>query len=207
VSEIWRIDALRPAAQRAAHVLSAVAAFLMAAASVVGVSVPGFYPDIPWAAEALRGWDLVNALVEGVDKQRVYYVIYRSTIWRRATGFKPESYGGDNHNDHVHVSGYVADDMNGKDWQSVLALKEDDMPTVDEIWGKKYRDYVPNPDGTRPDRTTGELLSLAREDSHYARTEAEAIREELTNNPPGGLTEDQVRALVREELDKTRLGS
>ena len=153
------------------------------------------------------GWDLVNALVEGVDKQRVYYVIYRSTIWRRATGFKPESYGGNNHNDHVHVSGYVADDENGKDWQSVLALKEDDMPTVDEIWGKKYRDYVPNPDGTRPDRTTGELLSLAREDSHYARTEAEAIREELTNNPPGGLTEDQVRALVREELDKTRLGS
>lgn len=68
------------------------------------------------------GWKLVNALTKGADRHRVYYVIYRSTIWRRATGFRAESYGGDNHNDHVHVSGYVADDDNGRDWTSVLAL-------------------------------------------------------------------------------------
>jgi hypothetical protein len=68
------------------------------------------------------GWNLVNALTGGVDRYRVYYMIYRSTIWRRATGFQPESYGGQNHNDHVHVSGYVTDDENGSDWQSVLAL-------------------------------------------------------------------------------------
>lgn len=152
------------------------------------------------------GWDLVNALVRGQDRMRLYYVIYRSTIWRRATGFKAESYGGDNHNDHVHVSGHASDDENGSPWQSVLALgEEEDMPTVDEIWGKIYRDYVPNADGSRPNRTTGELLSLARQDAYYAREEAEAIRKELEETPPGGLTAEQVRALVREELDRTRL--
>ena len=92
-----------------------------------------------------QGWRLVNALVKGVDKNRLYYVIYRSTIWRRATGFKAEAYGGsNNHNDHVHVSGYVTDDANGSSWQSVLALsdQEDDMGDVyyriqstDTKWG------------------------------------------------------------------------
>jgi hypothetical protein len=78
------------------------------------------------------GWDLVNALIAGVDRMRMYYVIYRSTIWRRATGFKAESYGGDNHNDHVHVSGHASDDENGSDWRSVLALgeQESDMANV-----------------------------------------------------------------------------
>jgi len=46
-----------------AYVLSALAAILMAVASVAGVAVRGFYPDVPWAAEALRGGDLVNLLV------------------------------------------------------------------------------------------------------------------------------------------------
>lgn len=69
---------------------------------------------------------LVRALTTGVDKRRVYYVIYNRTIYRRATGFKPEGYsGGDPHTDHVHFSGYVADDANGSDWSSVLALGEE----------------------------------------------------------------------------------
>lgn len=81
------------------------------------------------------GRDLVTALTKGVDKQRLYYVIYRSTIYRRATGFQAEGYGGDNHNDHVHVSGFNADDANGSDWQSVLALgDEEGEEYVDTHW-------------------------------------------------------------------------
>lgn len=78
---------------------------------------------------------LVTALITGVDKGRVYYVIYNRHIYRRATGFEPEGYsGGDPHTNHVHFSGYVADDANGSDWRSVLALGEEeeyeDMATV-----------------------------------------------------------------------------
>lgn len=80
------------------------------------------------AAEGIR---LVQALIKGADKLRVYYVIYRSTIYRRATGFVPEPYGGQNHNDHVHVSGHSSDDENGAPWTSVLALgQEEDMANV-----------------------------------------------------------------------------
>ena len=35
----------------------------MAVAAAVGLFVPGFYPDYPWAAEALRGGDLVTLSV------------------------------------------------------------------------------------------------------------------------------------------------
>jgi hypothetical protein len=38
-------------------------AVLMAAASAVGVFVPDFYPDLPWASQALRGGDLVSLFV------------------------------------------------------------------------------------------------------------------------------------------------
>jgi hypothetical protein len=48
---------------RTAYVLSALTVLLMTVASIVGVFVPGFYPDIPWAAEAFRGGDLVNLAV------------------------------------------------------------------------------------------------------------------------------------------------
>jgi hypothetical protein len=58
-----RPAAAQPPAPRAAYTLSILAAVLMAAASVVGVAVPGFYPDIPWASAALRGGDLVSLVV------------------------------------------------------------------------------------------------------------------------------------------------
>ena len=51
------------AAQTVAYVLSSTAALLMATASVVGVSMRGFYTDIPWAAEAFRGGDLISLLL------------------------------------------------------------------------------------------------------------------------------------------------
>jgi hypothetical protein len=50
-------------AKRTAYVLAALTAGLMALAAVVGLVVPGFYPDYPWAAQALRGGDLVTLAV------------------------------------------------------------------------------------------------------------------------------------------------
>ena len=84
-----------------------------------------------FSAEGAR--ELVEALIRGVAKRRLYYVIYNRRIYRRATGFVPEPYsGGDPHTNHVHVSGHASDDENGAPWTSVLALaEEDDMPLTD----------------------------------------------------------------------------
>lgn len=159
------------------------------------------------------GKDLVNALIKGVDKLRLYYVIYRSTIYRRATGFLPEPYGGANHEDHVHVSGHNSDDANGADWTSVLALGGVHMPLRDDgdflaliyrVDGiKKNLDTITY---TRNDGTT------ATEPNNLAKKLAELdaaldeVKAALAAVPPGGLTEEQVRAVVRAELDQTRLG-
>lgn len=80
---------------------------------------------------AADGTRLVQALISGADRRRLYYVIYRSTIYRRTTNFRAESYGGANHNDHVHISGHSSDDENGADWTSVLALGEEDDVITD----------------------------------------------------------------------------
>jgi len=50
-------------AKRTAYVLAALTAGLMAVAAAIGLFVPGFYPDFPWAAQALRGGDLVTLTV------------------------------------------------------------------------------------------------------------------------------------------------
>ena len=170
------------------------------------------------------GWDLVNALVKGVDKHRLYYVIYRSTIWRRATGFTAEGYGGDNHNDHVHVSGHVSDDANGADWRSVLALGGGlDMALRDDPDGRAliYRVYgieknedpitYTKVDGTRTSEAN--LLAQKLAELDVALDEVKAALADLTSAPPGGITEATVRTIVQEEvpplvraeLDTTRL--
>lgn len=112
------------------------------------------------------GTRLVQALTKGADRIRLYYVIYRSTIYRRATGFRAESYGGANHNDHVHVSGHASDDHNGTDWVSVLALG-DDMATVKQedfdalIW--RVHALVNNLPAVAGGPTKGEKNQLAAE--------------------------------------------
>lgn len=158
------------------------------------------------------GRNLVNALIKGVDRWRLYYVIYRSTIYRRATGFAPEPYGGANHEDHAHVSGHVDDDANGADWRSVLALGEDDMALRDDPDG---RALIYRVDGIKKNvdpivyvRTDGKT---ATEPNLLAQKLAELdaaldeVKATLAAMPPGGLNEDQVRAVVREQLDQTKL--
>lgn len=158
---------------------------------------------------------LVGALTTGVDKRRVYYVIYNRKIYRKATGFVPEPYsGGDPHTNHVHFSGLAVDDANGSDWRSVLALGEEPPLTPEEIeavatatWAKRLRspslgrevaasDWLKDAYSLSHDRVGGEVAILNR---------IEATLDKIVSAPPGGLTEDQVRAIVREELDQTKL--
>lgn len=166
---------------------------------------------------ASDGMRLVNALVKGVDRQRLYYVIHRSTIWRRATGFQAQVYNGsDNHNSHVHTSGYVDDDANGRDWTSVLALGKEPPLTPAEIqavaaavWAKVINspslsfsapaaDWLKDAYALSHDRADGTMAIL---------NQVKATLDKIVVQPPGGgLSELQVRDIVRQELDKTKLG-
>lgn len=163
-----------------------------------------------------HGWDLVNALIQGVDKGRLYYVIYRSTIWRKATGFQPEGYGGANHNDHVHVSGHVSDDANGSDWQSVLNLGDGEPMTVAQLHALLLSILTADTAQERQvrDMLTGGVQSPAGgrgllTNVNATLAEVKAILANLASAPPGGITEAQVRTIVQEEvraeLNKTHL--
>lgn len=66
---------------------------------------------------------LVSALVSSAEaRNRLYYVIFYRYIWSRSHGWERRPYDGDNpHTDHVHISGWAADDENGSDWPMVGA--------------------------------------------------------------------------------------
>jgi len=68
---------------------------------------------------------LTHALVTGLDRDRLYYVIYNHLIYKRSNSYQPAPYTGtDPHTNHVHASGRAVDDENSSDWKSVLALQE-----------------------------------------------------------------------------------
>jgi hypothetical protein len=111
---------------------------------------------------------LVHALTTGVDRPRLYYVIYNRKIYKRSTGFRADDYTGvDPHINHVHVSGYSIDDENGADWRSVLALQEDNMGDVfyrvqstDVVWNGQV--YVSNRIHRRKLRNPGSIQTPAK---------------------------------------------
>jgi len=154
------------------------------------------------------GWNLVNALVEGVDKGRLYYVIYRSTIWRRATGFQPEGYGGDNHNDHVHVSTHVSGDDNGSDWQSVLAIGQEDVMTIEQLHALLLSILTAD---TPAERQVRDMIMGGPQSPVNGRGLLSNVMDNIDDIPPcqcncdcggdgGGVTIEEVRALLQEEV-------
>lgn len=64
---------------------------------------------------------LVAALVGSAGaRARLYYVIFNRSIWSRSNGWVRADYDGDDpHTDHVHVSGWAADDENTAGWPEV----------------------------------------------------------------------------------------
>ncbi|MDG4809947.1 hypothetical protein O7634_24615 [Micromonospora sp. WMMD1120] len=80
---------------------------------------------------------------------RIYYVIWNGYIWSRSNGWRKTKYtGSDQHTDHIHVSGWAADDENTASWPAV-ATREDDMDTTERGWLQQattdiawLRDYV-----------------------------------------------------------------
>lgn len=64
---------------------------------------------------------LVAALLADPSaRSRMYYIIWNGYEWSRSSGWvKKKYYGSDQHTDHVHVSGWAADDENAAGWPAV----------------------------------------------------------------------------------------
>lgn len=78
---------------------------------------------------------LVAALLaDPAARARLYYIIWYGYIWSRTHGWEKRAYSGsDQHKDHVHISGWAADDENTAGWPAVykggvnlLFCKQDD---------------------------------------------------------------------------------
>lgn len=67
-------------------------------------------------AEAL----VQRLLADPAARARLYYIIWNGHIWSRSTGWSRRDYtGSDKHTNHVHVSGWAADDENASGWPAV----------------------------------------------------------------------------------------
>lgn len=168
------------------------------------------------AADASR---LTHALATGVDRNRLYYVIYNRLIYKRSNNYEPTPYTGtDPHTNHVHASGRAVDDANSSDWTSVLALG-DDMSVDDVIVGQsQLYDKAANRSDPTGRNFANDVYRVQRSGDGFLATDPtlkvrieqleaklDLIIASLANTPPGGITTEQVRTVVRDELDKTKL--
>lgn len=79
----------------------------------------------------------------------IRYMIYNKKIYSASNGFNPENYSGSNsHTEHAHFSGAYTQ---SSDQNTTYDYRFDEvnMPTVDEIWNKKFQDPYDTSDNPR----------------------------------------------------------
>lgn len=83
---------------------------------------------------------VARLLADPKARARLYYVIWNGYIWSRSNGWKKTRYtGSDQHRDHVHGSGWAANDEDATSWPAV-AKEDDDMGTLtgeQAVWLEK----------------------------------------------------------------------
>ena len=63
---------------------------------------------------------LVNRLIaDPASKKRIRYIIFYDFIYSASRDFKPVARTTDPHRDHIHISGYAAEDANTDPWPAV----------------------------------------------------------------------------------------
>lgn len=81
---------------------------------------------------------IADILADPSALKRLYYLIFDGNIWSRSNGWKRIDFdGADQHTDHIHVSGWAADDENAAGWPAVYG---GDMATPREIWTHDLKD-------------------------------------------------------------------
>ncbi len=148
---------------------------------------------------ALDAAELVEALLDTPSIPRLYYVIYKRTIWSRNSGWLPKPYTGTPHDDHVHASGYRDDDENGANWTAVLELGEEMTPKQAEQLENIYKAIF----NGGPSCGTVVNPANGRPASNSIVNKADMLLERKPE--PAPVDEDRIRQIIREELDRTRL--
>lgn len=62
---------------------------------------------------------VLRMVADEASRARLFYVIFDHQIWRRNNNWVPQAKEDDPHEDHVHFSGWAADDENGAPWPIV----------------------------------------------------------------------------------------
>lgn len=72
---------------------------------------------------------IADLLADPTARARLFYILFNGWRWSRSTGWARVEFDGDPHDDHIHISGWAADDENAAGWP---AVEGDDMAFLDE---------------------------------------------------------------------------
>lgn len=122
------------------------------------------------------------------DRKRLAYMIYNRRIASQSSGWAWQTYSGSNpHTEHAHFSGDPDYDEDGAEFTSVTRIgDEDDMPSAEEVadavWSRRYREYEDEgDDGTRDDRTTGDLLAATHDNAVDSDDKLTQVQQDLAS--------------------------
>jgi hypothetical protein len=167
----------------------------------------------------MQAYELIEDLLAPVSRARLFYVLFDGWRWSRSTDWHKVPFDGDPHDDHIHVSGWAADDENAAGWP---AVNGGEMELTDKV---KYVQGA-GVSYSQPETTVGTMLGQTLYYLLYTRNQVLALQKdvaELKARPAAdvdeaalaaalsplidaGATPAEVAAAVRAELDKTRLG-
>lgn len=79
---------------------------------------------------------VASILRDPAARSRLYYIIWYGWIWSRSSGWVAKNYNGsDQHTNHVHLSGWAADDDNAAGWPAVGGV---DMTEMFPRYGEEH---------------------------------------------------------------------
>jgi len=165
------------------------------------------------AADAL----VARLVADPKARARLFYIIWNGYIWSRSSGWKKTKYtGSDQHTDHVHASGWAADDENTASWPAVAVptvTKEDDMTPEQDKRLKAIETMLTRPDGRETIGALYQRLAKGKDDAgneadHASLNEVSgqlaainAVLSQLASRPPASIDYDKLAdALLRRVL-------
>lgn len=120
---------------------------------------------------------IADLLADPAALKRLYYVIFNGSIWSRSNNWVRRDFDGDPHTDHIHVSGWAADDENAAPWPAVYG---GDMATPREIWTHDLKDG----EGTDPAYKVLNRADVQSKEAVSLGKASAVVLAELRDRPP-----------------------
>lgn len=120
---------------------------------------------------------IADLLADPAALKRLYYLIFNGSIWSRSNNWVRRDFDGDPHTDHIHVSGWAADDENAAPWPAVYG---GDMATPREIWTHDLKDG----EGTDPAYKVLNRADVQSKEAVSLGKASAVVLAELRDRPP-----------------------